>query len=116
LTRQRNTTTGQVAIWFMNGTTLSGGGSVGVLATMWTIAATGDYNGDGKSDLLWHDTFGNTAIWLMDARRSCPAARASATWIPPGPFKAPTRIDAAQQHGLKYVVMRRGGTTGSRVT
>jgi hypothetical protein len=25
----------------------------------------GDYNADGKSDLLWRDTSGNTAIWFM---------------------------------------------------
>jgi hypothetical protein len=27
---------------------------------------TGDYNGDGKSDLLWRDAGGNTAIWFMN--------------------------------------------------
>ncbi len=27
---------------------------------------SGDYNGDGKSDVLWHDTNGNVAIWEMN--------------------------------------------------
>jgi hypothetical protein len=27
---------------------------------------TGDFNGDGKSDILWQDTSGNVAIWFMN--------------------------------------------------
>jgi hypothetical protein len=34
--------------------------------TTWSIAQTGDYNADGKSDLLWRDTSGNTAVWFMN--------------------------------------------------
>jgi hypothetical protein len=30
------------------------------------MAQTGDFNGDGKSDLLWRDTGGDTAIWFMN--------------------------------------------------
>jgi len=26
----------------------------------WTIAKVGDFNGDGKADLLWRDTSGNS--------------------------------------------------------
>jgi hypothetical protein len=65
---------GQVAMWFMNGTTLSGGGSPGSVATTWTIAQTGDFNTDGMSDLLWRDTGGNTAIWLMDGTTILPSS------------------------------------------
>jgi len=25
----------------------------------------GDFNGDGKADILWRDVAGNIAIWLM---------------------------------------------------
>ncbi len=31
----------------------------------WSIQLTGDYNGDGMSDILWQDTSGNVAIWEM---------------------------------------------------
>ncbi len=27
---------------------------------------TGDFNADGKSDLLWRDNSGNTAIWFLN--------------------------------------------------
>jgi len=34
--------------------------------TNWSIVETGDFNGDGKSDILWRDTSGNTAMWFMN--------------------------------------------------
>ncbi len=33
----------------------------------WTIAGVGDFDGDGKADILWRNTAsGDNAIWLMD--------------------------------------------------
>jgi hypothetical protein len=32
----------------------------------WKIAGIGDLSGDGKSDLLWRDATGSTAVWVMD--------------------------------------------------
>jgi hypothetical protein len=58
----------------MNGVSMVGGGSPGSVATIWTIAATGDFNGDGKSDLLWRDSSGNTAIWLMNGTTILPGS------------------------------------------
>jgi hypothetical protein len=31
----------------------------------WTVASTGDYNGDGTSDILWRGAGGEAATWLM---------------------------------------------------
>jgi hypothetical protein len=59
-------TSGNTAVWFMNGTASIGGGSLGTVPTSWSIVETGDFNGDGKSDILWRDTSGNTAIWFMN--------------------------------------------------
>ncbi len=39
---------------------------VGGVSTVWTIVGTGDFNGDGKSDILWRDSSGNVAIWEMN--------------------------------------------------
>jgi FG-GAP-like repeat len=39
---------------------------VGAHASDWQIAGTGDFDGSGKSDILWRDTNGTAAIWLMN--------------------------------------------------
>jgi len=43
-----------------------GGGIVGSPGTSWHVIGTGDYNGDGFSDILWQNTDGTVAIWEMD--------------------------------------------------
>jgi len=50
----------------MNGAQVTSLG-VGNAPTVWSIVETGDFNGDGKSDILWHDTSGNVAIWFMNS-------------------------------------------------
>jgi hypothetical protein len=38
-----------------------------VLPSNWIVGETGDFDGDGKSDILWRDTnTGTTAIWFMN--------------------------------------------------
>ena len=61
-------TSGNVAIWEMNGTTVLNPNTAGVgnVATTWSIVGTGDFNGDGTWDILWLDTNGNVAIWEMN--------------------------------------------------
>jgi hypothetical protein len=65
----RNTTTGDLAIWEMNGTTILNPSTSGVgnAALNWTVVGVGDFNGDGKADILWRNsTNGNLAIWEMN--------------------------------------------------
>jgi hypothetical protein len=50
----------------MNGAAVLSAGAFGNVPTIWSIAQTGDYNGDGMSDLLWRDTSGNTSMWFMN--------------------------------------------------
>jgi hypothetical protein len=60
---------GDTGVWLMTGAAtqvqMSSWSDFGVVPTSWKIAGTGDFNGDGYSDILWHNTNGNTAIWLM---------------------------------------------------
>jgi FG-GAP repeat len=58
----------------MNGAQVVSTAAVGSIASSWSIALTGDYDGDGKSDLLWRHTSGNTAIWLMDGEKVATSA------------------------------------------
>src|ERR1700733_8877766 len=62
-------TSGNVAIWEMNGTSVLNPNTsfVGNVPTpQWSIVGTGDFNADAKGDLLWQDTSGNVAIWEMN--------------------------------------------------
>ncbi len=63
---------GLLADWFMNGSAISGSGYLNVNGTpvmpdpSWNISGIGDLNGDGISDLLWRDSHGSTAVWIMN--------------------------------------------------
>ena len=52
----------------MNGSTVLASGAAGPFnpGPSWQIKGTGDFNGDGKSDILWQNTDGTAAIWLMN--------------------------------------------------
>ena len=58
--------TGTVAIWLLNGATVTSGASLGDVPIGWTVVETGDFNGDGKADFLWRETTGNAAIWFLN--------------------------------------------------
>jgi hypothetical protein len=51
----------------MKGTTQTGGGSLGIVSTAWSIVGGSDFNGDGKADILWRNSSaGEVYLWLMN--------------------------------------------------
>ena len=63
-------TTGTLSVWLMNGTSLASLAPVTpgrVSDTNWKIVGIGDFNDDGKPDILWqHQTTGTLSAWLMN--------------------------------------------------
>jgi VCBS repeat protein len=65
----RNNATGHLMIWLMSGTLRldSDDHLLGPVDLSWKIVGTGDFNWDGKADILWRqDTTGQLRIWLMN--------------------------------------------------
>jgi hypothetical protein len=59
---------GHIAAWFLNGTTLIDGSLLtpGTLSPSWQIRGAGDFNADGKPDLVFEDSDGSIAVWYMN--------------------------------------------------
>jgi hypothetical protein len=53
-------------MWLMNGAELSSGAIVEHDQRMWRPVQIGDFNGDGKADIVVRHKNGDLAMWLMD--------------------------------------------------
>jgi autotransporter-associated beta strand protein len=64
----QNTSSGQAAVWEMNGDALTGGGPVSPNpGPAWKAIGSGDFTGDGHADILWQNTTtGQASIWEMN--------------------------------------------------
>ena len=67
------TDSGALAIWAMDGNQLksadyirAGATAIGQPGADWNIVGTGDFDGDGKSDILWRTDGGALAVWHLD--------------------------------------------------
>src|SRR5437773_447286 len=65
----RNAVTGEIYIWLMNGLSVASYGSVEFVdpALGWQVQGIGDFDGDGRSDILWRNlSTGENYIYLMN--------------------------------------------------
>jgi len=69
----RDTNTGAIAFWLMNGTAFQASQVIGTVTLDWQIVGQGDFNGDGQTDILWENVgSGARGVWIMNG--STPAA------------------------------------------
>ena len=68
----RNQSTGQNAIWLMNGARVTSTRDLpGLVSASFEIEATGDFNGDGRADIVWRNqSTGQNAVWIMSSSQT----------------------------------------------
>ncbi|MFH0880937.1 MAG: VCBS repeat-containing protein [Lentisphaerota bacterium] len=83
-----NTNSGQTGIWFLD---TNGQLTVNSLITTtrvptgWVMRASGDVSGDGRSEIFWQHTNGNTSVWFMNTNGVKTVSRQiSSTLVPKG--------------------------------
>jgi FG-GAP-like repeat/FG-GAP repeat len=119
----RQNSTGAIVVWLLNGSSLPnilGAASIGG-SSAWTVAATGDFNGDGKDDLVWRNaSTGATWIWFMNGITATASLKVSTgtDWsiIGTGDFNGDGITDVVWQQastGATVVWLLNGATTGS---
>jgi hypothetical protein len=66
----RNVSTGMLVVWYMNDVTMTGFAVLNpstVSDLNWAIVGTGDFNGDGNTDILWqNNASGALIVWYMN--------------------------------------------------
>ncbi len=67
----RNQTTGETAIWVMQGTSFVRSEALPFVEDCWVIGGVADFTGDGATDLLWRnqDITGFDAVWTFAGLR-----------------------------------------------
>jgi hypothetical protein len=63
-----NPATNSALVWFMNGLVQTGGATNTAPLAGWTAQGTGDFDGDGRADILWRDASNTMRIWLMNGQ------------------------------------------------
>jgi subtilisin-like proprotein convertase family protein len=108
----RHDTSGENALWYMEGTRLFTGEFTNppVLPDVrWKIVGTHDFNGDGRTDILWrHTTSGENVMWFTDKNTlvsgtfTNPAALADVKWqmAATGDFNADAKPDILWRHDV----------------
>ncbi len=92
----RNASTGANMLWFVNGSTVTSTADVPATATQWSPVTMGDFNGDGRSDILWRSGASNY-MWLMNGSSAAGQAVVSqaTNWnfVSSGDFDGDGRFD-----------------------
>jgi FG-GAP-like repeat/RTX calcium-binding nonapeptide repeat (4 copies) len=75
---------GKATLWINGGGTFTQVATNGEMGSAWTMYGVGDFNGDGKTDMLWVNAEGKTAIWEMNGNNlagfGVPAGQMGSAW------------------------------------
>jgi FG-GAP-like repeat len=109
----RNSSTGQVSLWEMNGDLNSGGGPVTTtLGTQWNVAGIGDFNADGMNDILWQNTStGQLGLWEMNGNSDIGGGPIAA---PPAPWTI-AAIGDFNEDGMADILWRNTATGAASI-
>jgi hypothetical protein len=76
-----NAATGRNICWYMNGVARTGSVYMPTQDTAWENVGSGDFNSDGKPDMLWRNkTTGKNICWYMNG-----VARTDSVYLPTQP-------------------------------
>lgn len=75
-----NASTGQVAVWLLDGASISSGALIGSLPNA-TPLAVGDINGDGNRDIVWRRSNGQIWGWLLNGTSAPISTRIGSTVV-----------------------------------
>lgn len=110
----RNASTGDMAAWLMNasGSAVAAVPLYGRVDLTWQIKGIGDFNADGRADVLWQHNSGTVVIWLMNASGTGISSVLTIGSVPNpdwqikgvGDFNGDGRFDILWQHASGMVV------------
>jgi hypothetical protein len=92
----------------MDGSTFLRGDTVDTVSPGLTVAGIGDFDGDGRSDILWRDTDGAVSIWEMNGLLK----RAEALIWNPGPEWLVAGVADHDGDGRSDILWRHAPTAG----
>lgn len=107
----RHTTEHWLAVWRMNGITLTETASLSINqmpTTAWKIAGAGDLNGDGHRDVVWQHDDGSLAAWFLRGEQVVLTGYLSVNRVPDAAWKI-RGVGDTNGDGMADLVWQRDG-------
>jgi hypothetical protein len=113
----RHAVSGENVLWHMNGSVLADGtftNPSALVDTNWRMAGTGDFDSDGKPDILWHHAVsGQIVLWFMDDATMTSGTLTTPPSLPDtgwqiggsGDFNRDAKADILWRHGVSGEVV-----------